>query len=84
MMKEITKETIATAECEVRVEGYQARLDLYYYKVEYDEEPLDLLGIERSIATAVASSLSDCDENMKPIYAVELSAVGHKRSDTGK
>jgi hypothetical protein len=79
-------ETITTTACDVRVGGYQARLDMFYfYKVEYkDESSLDLPGLERALATSVASSLNECDKNMKPYYAVQLSSPSHELSIGGK
>lgn len=78
------KEIIATTECDVRTGGYEARLDLQYvYKIVYKQEPLDLSDIERVIATSVAAVLDECDQNMQPIYAVELSSPSHVRSEAG-
>lgn len=77
-------ETIATTACDVRTGEYSARLDVFFfYKVEYESAELDLVGIERAIATSLASSLSDCDDNMKPIYAIELNTPSHEAAGSG-
>jgi hypothetical protein len=68
-------EIITTAECpNIRVSGnYPARLDLIYvYSLMYSGA-LDVVGIERAIATSVASALNTCGNESQPLYAVELS-----------
>jgi hypothetical protein len=80
-----TSEIVSTSSCEVRIRRYEARLNIhYFYKIEYEEEPLDLLGLEKTLATSIASALNECDENMEPVYAVELNAPSHVRSELGK
>lgn len=81
--QQIIKEIITTTSCKVREETFQARLELlYYYKVEYIES-LDLVGIERALATSIASALNYCDENMEPLYAVELTSPSHIKTIAG-
>lgn len=67
------------------VKNYQARLDLVYtYSLEYSGV-LDLLGVERAIATSVASALNTCGDANQPIYAVALSEYSaHHLIVTGK
>ena len=72
------REIITTTACRNirRAEDYPARLDLIYvYFLDfYGDEPEVLLeGIERAIATSVASTLNDCDDRHQPEFAVELS-----------
>ena len=81
--------TITTTECSnIRtIASFQARLDMFYlYKIEYennhngngDTEP-DLPGIERALATALATALDRCDDQKRPAYAIQLSATqGHE------
>jgi hypothetical protein len=84
-MKSRDVEVIATTTCDVRLSGYEARLDLYFfYKVEYMLAPLNLFLLERALATSVASVLNNCDENNMPIYAVELTMPSHEPVDGGK
>jgi hypothetical protein len=78
-------EVIATTACDVRLSGYEARLDLYFfYKVEYTSEPLNLLLLERALATSLATVLNNCDENNMPMYAIELTIPSHEPVDGGK
>jgi len=72
------REIITTTACRFirRAEDYPARLDLIYvYFLDYyGDSPLTLLeGIERAIATTVASTLNDCDDQHYPVFALELS-----------
>lgn len=78
------EEIITTTDCNVRVRGYEARLDMYYfYKVVY-KDALDLVDVEHALANAVVSSLNDCDENSEPLYAIEVNGQSHKESGAGK
>ena len=42
------------------------------YIAEY-YDTLDVRGIERAIATSVATALNSCDDESQPQYAVEIS-----------
>jgi hypothetical protein len=72
-------EIITTAGCDTigSAHQYPARLDLVYlYSVEfYQDAVLEgiLPGVERAIATSVASTLTTCSAAARPMYAVELS-----------
>jgi hypothetical protein len=75
---------------------YTARLDLtYIYSLEYntstdsiypDDESLQqeatllLYTIERAVATSVASTLYQCNDQQQPIYAVEVSSPDNDHS----
>lgn len=73
----ILHEIITTTACaDIRLASdYPARLDLIYvYSVEFYGALDDLSGMERAIATSVASALNHCSSAAnQPVYAVELS-----------
>jgi hypothetical protein len=78
------REIITTTACPSigMASDYPARLDLIYvYSVEYYDVLDDLAGIERAIATSVASALNTCGTATKnqPLYAVELSDFSEHR-----
>ena len=80
-----TSMTFSTTLCDVRVDEFHARLDLFYvYKIVYEDNTLDLVGIEKAIATAIATSLKECDLYQQPLYAVELHSPSHREIDTSK
>jgi hypothetical protein len=80
-------EIITTAGCDTigSAHQYPARLDLVYlYSVEFYRNALleeILPGVERAIATSVASTLITCSAAAaaQPMYAVELSEFGAHR-----
>ena len=80
-------EVITTTACNnIRFDGFQARLDMFYfYFVEYKDTnvELDLVGIENALAISIASALDDCDERNRPVYALEISSR-HILSEGGK
>jgi len=84
------REIITTTACRNirRAEDYPARMDMIYvYFVDFvgDYDSLDLTGIERAIATSVASTFNSCDAEQQPVNAVELSEVSeHKLIATRK
>jgi hypothetical protein len=79
---------ITTTACDVirSQTDYQARLDLlYFYLVECSAGTMpDLEGIERAIATSIASKLNDCNEENGPLYAVQVTGTWHRLSTGGK
>lgn len=86
------REIITTAACASvgQASDYPARLDLtYMYSVEFysdnnENASIDLNGMERAIATSVASTLSACSTDNQPQYAVELSSYSaHRFIDAG-
>jgi hypothetical protein len=83
-------EIVTTAACnEIRFDKYRARLDLFYfYTVIFvasdNSVPVDVTGIETAIAHAVATALSGCDDQERPLYAVKLSVTGHALSNGRK
>jgi len=88
-LQEITAEIISTADCNnVRVATYNARLDLYFfYLLEYEERmeaDLDLLSINRAIATEITKILNECDDWGRPKYALSLNPSAHMPSKGGK
>lgn len=78
---------ITTTACNVirSQTDYQARLDLlYFYLVECNTGTIpDLNGIERAIATSIASKLNDCNQDNGPLYAVQVTGTGHRLSTGG-
>jgi hypothetical protein len=85
----VVSEIVTTAACnEIRFDKYRARLDLFYfYTVIFTSDnsmPVDVTGIENAIAHAVASALSGCDDQERPLYAVKLSVTGHALSSGRK
>jgi hypothetical protein len=92
--------TAATCAKMGTVDAYPARLDLVYvYALEF-YDPLDdlLYGVERAIATSVASTLTTCTaaegasttQSSMPMFAVELSdfsahrVIDSSTTSTGK
>ena len=93
------REIITTTACpniRVAASDYPARLDLnYVYSLEYFnsgddndsqlEDADGLLGIERAIATSVASALNSCGAANQASYAVEISDYSaHRLAATGR
>jgi hypothetical protein len=78
---------ITTTACDVirSQTDYQARLDLFYfYLVECNAGIIpDLEGVERAIATSIASKLKDCNEDNGPLYAVQVTGTWHRHSTGG-
>ena len=90
------REIVTTTACRNirQAHDYPARVDLVYiYVLDYvgndnennaGDDSLDLMGVERAIASSVASTLNRCDDERYPLYAVELSdASAHKVIATG-
>lgn len=89
------REIVTTTACTNirRADSYPIRLDLIYiYFMDYyhpnnlkDGTTLDLEWVEKTIATSVAATLNECDAELQPAYAVELSEVSvHRIMSTGK
>ena len=92
------RQIVTTTACQnIRpADDYPARIDMIYvYFLDYyvtgdnddnndDITSLDMTGLERAIATSVASTLNRCDDQRYPVYAVELSeASAHEVIATG-
>jgi hypothetical protein len=78
-------EAITTTACtNIRsTDSYPARMDLtYLYTIEHTAD-FDATGIERALATSVASTLNSCDKSDRPIYAVELDIASQHKVISG-